>query len=167
MGKNYSFKTNYLFTLIIYLQKMGAQFNAEFLALFKSFNSDRKIVAFLFTARPFVFVWVPVFFLFLKKLELVWFLPWKVFALGCCNSAPFPITFHEMWGHNCWLKRQNNIYCWEGKSIFLFLQSFLQDAIASSTWVKSRKILKSLQTLWFSPFNFCINTNNTFPPWIL
>ena len=46
---------------------MGALVDAEFPTLFEGFMYIRKIVAFLFTARPFVFVFFPVLFFKKKK----------------------------------------------------------------------------------------------------
>ena len=69
MGKISNFRIHYLFILIFYLQQMGALVGAEFLTLFKGFMYIRKIVAFLFTARPFVFVVFPVLFFKKKKEE--------------------------------------------------------------------------------------------------
>ena len=63
MGKIYNFRTHYLFIFIFYLQQMRALVGAEFPTLFEGFIYVRKIVAFLFTARPFV----PVLFLKKKK----------------------------------------------------------------------------------------------------
>ena len=48
---------------------MGALVDAEFPTLFEGFMYIRKIVAFLFTARPFVFVFFPVLFFKKKKKE--------------------------------------------------------------------------------------------------
>lgn len=67
MGKIYNFRTHYLFILIFYFQQMRALVGAEFPTLFEGFIYVRKIVAFLFTARPFVFVFFPVLFFKKKK----------------------------------------------------------------------------------------------------
>ena len=67
MGKISSFRTHYLFILIFYLQQMGALVGAEFPTLVKGFIYVRKIVAFLFTAKPFVFVFFSGLFLKKKK----------------------------------------------------------------------------------------------------
>ena len=71
MEKISNFRIHYLFILIFYLQQMGALVGAEFLTLFKGFMYIRKIVAFLFTARPFVFVFFPVLFFKKKVFKLV------------------------------------------------------------------------------------------------